>query len=188
VTETGSKSRTAGFERDVGVKSTASKDSYRESPMPCSCSAHEYGSALARPVTVRSAGAVPINDRRDDAGRNEGEGCQQADVPFALGFTLGNLGERGDPTEPDVVDPSSGLGDCSVQGVPALGLHRRLLSRGMKNALYRGEAWRRPCERDLGCSELPCRRAEAMSAACPRRGCSIGNRTLRPIGPPPHFP
>jgi hypothetical protein len=25
----------------------------------CSCSAHEYGIALARPVTVRSAGAVP---------------------------------------------------------------------------------------------------------------------------------
>ena len=27
--------------------------------MLCSCSAHEHGSALARPVTVRSAGAVP---------------------------------------------------------------------------------------------------------------------------------
>jgi len=36
-----------------------------------------------------------INDRCDDPGRNEGEGCQQADVPFALGFTLGNLGEGG---------------------------------------------------------------------------------------------
>ena len=27
--------------------------------MLCSCSAHEYGRALARPVTVRSAGGVP---------------------------------------------------------------------------------------------------------------------------------
>ncbi len=27
--------------------------------MLCCCSTHEHGSALARPVTVRSAGAVP---------------------------------------------------------------------------------------------------------------------------------
>src|SRR6266478_1150198 len=35
------------------------EDSYCGNPMLLSCSAHEYGSALARPVTVRSAGAVP---------------------------------------------------------------------------------------------------------------------------------
>jgi hypothetical protein len=60
---------------------------------------------------VRWGGA--INDRCDDAGRNEGEGCQQADVPFALGFMFGNLVEGGDSTEPDIVDPSPGLDDCS---------------------------------------------------------------------------
>lgn len=32
---------------------------YNENPILCSCSAHEYGSALATPVTVRSVGAVP---------------------------------------------------------------------------------------------------------------------------------
>jgi len=35
------------------------EDSYCGSPMRRSCAAHEYGSALARPVTVRSAGAFP---------------------------------------------------------------------------------------------------------------------------------
>src|ERR1700730_6290793 len=34
-----------------------------------------------------------IDDRRNDAGRQEGEGSEQADVPFTLGFTLGNPGE-----------------------------------------------------------------------------------------------
>jgi hypothetical protein len=61
-----------------------------------------------------------INDRCDDARRNEGEGCQQADVPFALGFMFGNLVEGGDSTEPDIVDPSPGLDDCSEQDIAAL--------------------------------------------------------------------
>jgi hypothetical protein len=40
-----------------------------------------------------------VDDRRNDAGRNEGEGRQQTDVPFALGFALCDLGEGGNPTE-----------------------------------------------------------------------------------------
>src|SRR5580700_10956250 len=43
---------------------------------------------------------------------------EQADVPFALGLTPGNLGEGGNAAEPDVVDPSPGLGDCGEQSVP----------------------------------------------------------------------
>lgn len=35
---------------------------------------------MARPVTVRSAGVAPSTIRRNDAGRQEGKGCQQADV------------------------------------------------------------------------------------------------------------
>jgi hypothetical protein len=54
--------------------------------------------------------------------RHEGEGCQQADVPFALGSTLGNFREGGDPTEPNVVDPSPGLADGGEQSIAALGL------------------------------------------------------------------
>jgi hypothetical protein len=51
---------------------------------------------------IRRCGA--IDDRRNDAGRQEGEGSEQADVPFALGLTRGNLGEGGNAAEPDVVD------------------------------------------------------------------------------------
>ena len=69
---------------------------------------------------IRRRGA--IDDRRNDAGRQEGEGSEQADVPFALGLTLGNLGEGGNAAEPDVVDPSPGLGDCGEQSVAAFGL------------------------------------------------------------------
>jgi len=58
-TETGLRSRVSRVTGDVGMKSAASKHFYCRSPMLCSCSAHEHGSALARPVTVRSAGAVP---------------------------------------------------------------------------------------------------------------------------------
>ena len=54
-----------------------------------------------------------IDDRRNDAGRQEGEGSEQADVPFTLGFTLGNPGEGCNAAEPDVV---SGLIADSVQG------------------------------------------------------------------------
>jgi hypothetical protein len=56
---------------------------------------------------IRRRGA--IDDCRNDAGRNEGEGRQLADVPFTLRFTLRNLGEGGYSTEPDDVDPSASL-------------------------------------------------------------------------------
>ncbi len=55
----GLRSRVSRVTGDVGMKSAASKHFYCRSPMLCSCSAHEHGSALARPVTVRSAGTVP---------------------------------------------------------------------------------------------------------------------------------
>jgi len=41
-----------------------------------------------------------------------------------LGLTLGNLGEGGIAAEPDVVDPSPGLGDGGEQSVPAFRPHR----------------------------------------------------------------
>jgi hypothetical protein len=79
--------------------------------------------ALARPVTVISAGAVPSTIAA--MMRGETKGRQQADMPFALGFTLGNLGEAGDPTEPDVVDPFPRVADCGEQSIAVLGLHCR---------------------------------------------------------------
>ena len=42
-----------------------------------------------------------VDDRRNDAGRQEGEGSEQADVPFALHLTLGDLGERATAAEPE---------------------------------------------------------------------------------------
>ena len=59
--------------------------------MPRSCSPHEQGSLLARPVTVRLAGAVPSTIAA--MMRGDTKASQQADVPFALSFTPGNLGE-----------------------------------------------------------------------------------------------
>ena len=41
-------------------------------------------------------------------------------MPFALGLTLGNLGEGANGAEPDVVDPSPGLGDGGEQSVRSL--------------------------------------------------------------------
>jgi hypothetical protein len=42
-------------------------------------------------------------------GRQESEGSEQANVPFALGFTLVYLGEGANAVKPDVVDPSRAL-------------------------------------------------------------------------------
>ena len=70
-----------------------------------------------REVSRRSA----LNDRRDDPGRHEGEGSQQADMPFTLAFLLCDLCERCNSTLPNVVNPSPGLGDSGEQGLPALG-------------------------------------------------------------------
>jgi hypothetical protein len=80
------------------------------SPMPCSCSAHEQGSALARPVTVRSAGTLPSTIAAIMRSETKASGASRR-VPFALSVTPDNLGERGDATEPDVVDPAPGLGE-----------------------------------------------------------------------------
>src|ERR1700730_14213603 len=56
------------------------------------------GEAADREVRRRGA----IDDRRNDAGRQEGEGSEQADVRFALGFTPGNPGEGCNAAEPYV--------------------------------------------------------------------------------------
>src|SRR5450756_602216 len=83
---------------------------YSRSPMACSCSAHEYGSALARPVTVRSAGAEPSTIAAMMRGDTKARGCQQADVPFSLTLALGDLREGCNPPELNVIDPSPSFG------------------------------------------------------------------------------
>ena len=92
-----------------------------ESPNLRSCSVQEQGRALARPVTVRFRRRGAVHDCGNDAGRQEGEGSEQTNVPFALGLALGDLGEGGDTAEPDVVDPSPGLGNCGEQSITAFG-------------------------------------------------------------------
>jgi hypothetical protein len=89
------------------------------SPMPCSCSAHEQGSALARPVTVRSAGTLPSTIAAIMRSETKASGASRR-VPFALSVTPDNLGERGDATEPDVVDPAPGLGEELAQILDAI--------------------------------------------------------------------
>ncbi len=92
---------------DAGTKSTASADSLSDmrwvSSDPLLLLGPRIGQGLgeAGDREVRRRGA--IDDRRNDAGRQEGEGSEQADVPFALGLTLGDLGEGGNAAEPDIV-------------------------------------------------------------------------------------
>ena len=42
-------------------------------------------------------------------------------MPFALDLTLSNLGEGSNTAEPDVVDPSSSLGDGGEKRLAGLG-------------------------------------------------------------------
>jgi hypothetical protein len=79
-----------------------------------SCWVWESGSALARLVIVRSAGAVPSTIA---GGPQEGEGSEQTDVPFALGLPLDNLG--GNAAEPDIVIRPIpwGLGDGGEESI-----------------------------------------------------------------------
>ncbi len=64
---------------------------------------------------VRSAGAVPSTIAAMMRGDREGEGSEKADVAFDPALPLGNLGEGGNAAEPDIVDPSTGLGDGGEQ-------------------------------------------------------------------------
>jgi hypothetical protein len=90
-----------------------------------------FGEASDRKIRRRCG----IDDCGNDAGRQKGEGSQQADVPFALGFMLGNLSEGGKPAEPNALDPSSGLGDCGEQSIAPFGTHLRFCGGRMKDAL-----------------------------------------------------
>ena len=98
------------------------------------------GKASDREVRRRG----PIDDRRNYARRQEGKRSQQADVPFSLDLTLGDLGEGANATKPEIVDPSPGLGDCGQQSIASLGFHCRICARHMHNALHRLKAWRGP--------------------------------------------
>jgi hypothetical protein len=58
---------------------------------------------------VRSVGAAPSTIAAT-ARRDEGERCEQPDVPFPQGFTLSNFCEGLNATKPEVFDPSACLG------------------------------------------------------------------------------
>jgi hypothetical protein len=71
----------------------------------------------------------PIDNRRNDARRQEGKGDEQADVPFSLDLTLGDLGEGASVAEPEIVDPSPGLGECGQQSIASRGVSLPALRR-----------------------------------------------------------
>lgn len=68
-------------------------------------------------------------------------------MPFAHCFPLGNLGEGDKAAEPNVVDPSPGLGDGDEQSITALGFHYPFFAWHMTDALHSGETWRGQGER-----------------------------------------
>jgi hypothetical protein len=92
-----------------------------------------------------------FNERRDDPGRYEGEGSQQAYMPFTLAFLLCDVFERCNSALPKVVNPSPGFDDGAEQGIPALGPQCGPCCRGrMKDSLDGSKPRGRPGQRDGG--------------------------------------
>src|SRR3984893_12672790 len=81
-------------------------------------------------------------------GDRKARGGEQADVPFAPDLTHSNLGEGSNTAEPDVVDPSSSLGDGGEKRLAGLGFYRRFCAGRMNDAFYGRKAWRGPWKRD----------------------------------------
>src|ERR1700730_11942744 len=122
----------------------------RGEPNPLLLLSPGIGQGLGKTGDREIRGCRAIHNCCDDAGRQEGEGSEQADVPFALGPKLCDLGEGGDAAEPDVIDPSPSFGNCGKQSITAFGPHRRFSRGRMNDALHRREVWRGPCEPDRG--------------------------------------
>ncbi len=127
----------------------ASKHFYCRSPMLCSCSAHEHGSALARPVTVRSAGAVPSTIAAMIRGERKASGASRR-------MCRSPCPSRRAISAKEAIRPSlmssiqSRALAIAVSRASRLDLHRRFCGRRMNDALHGGEAWSHPCQRDRG--------------------------------------
>ena len=68
-----------------------------------------------------------VEQRRHDPGREEGERCQQTDVPLGPSFPTGDYGETGQPAVRQIVDPLAGLGDRDQERLPAARFDRRVV-------------------------------------------------------------
>jgi hypothetical protein len=91
-------------------------------------------------VIARSSAVGPqAVIQSSDLMRSNRQWCQQADVPFALGFPLGNLGEGGHSTQPDAFDPSPGLDDGGEQSIATVGLARAAAFYPGAGSLHQGE-------------------------------------------------
>jgi hypothetical protein len=75
------------------------------------------------------AGAVPSAIAAMIRGERKARGASSR-MSFAYCFPFGNPGEGGNAAEPDIVDPSPGLGDSGKQGVPAFGQHVVMPNKG----------------------------------------------------------
>jgi hypothetical protein len=96
-------------------------------------------------------------------------------VPFALGLTLGDLGE-GNAAEPDGVDPSPDLGDRGEQSVPAFGPHCRFCAGRMNDAL---QAFSTLSKIDY--PNIPKRRRAAFRRKVKARYASILSQTFESV-------
>jgi Integrase core domain len=95
-----------------------------------------------------------VGDRRNDARRHEGERRQKADLAFAKRFTLSDLDEGRDTTEPEVFDPSAGLGDGGEHSIADLGLHGGLGGGFMHDPFHGNEVRSRPGQHERGRGRL----------------------------------
>ena len=69
-------------------------------------------------------------------------------MSFALVFTRGNLGERDNAGEPDLLDPSPSLGDGGEQSLAALGFERRFCAGRVDDSLNGTKTRSRPRQSD----------------------------------------
>src|SRR6516225_9474928 len=106
-----------------------------------------YSPLLLSPAIGQRAGELcegeigrrgAVEECRHDPGRDEGERCQQPDVPLDLSFPPGDHGEAGGAAMRQIVDPLAGLGDRDQERLAAASSDRRVVRGHMDDALDGG--------------------------------------------------
>ncbi len=101
------------------------------------CAVHEWGSVLASPVTVRSAGAVQSAIAATMREATKPSGARRRTWRSPRSFAIGDLGNSRDTGEPEIFDPPASLGRDGQQSMAALGTHSGLSGRFMHDVIFR---------------------------------------------------
>lgn len=108
---------------------------------------------------------------------------QRRAVPkLAFALTRGDLGQRLDLTEVEVIGPLAGPDNRTKQSIAALGLHCWFGGGGMNDALHGNEAWRRPCYRNWRCTYLAALEVAGIEIVCLNRILVFANEVNQLAG------